>query len=1360
LRWIKISHREDPRRSAHHSVQVSILVFESIHTQPNPPIARPNETLNPTSRAISPNPFLSDALDDGKWAKRKRKNQFPDASDAEARKNGKGPWKTPISHNGNRKYEDKGPDSSWGKKVEGSEWGQPNGRNTNHKMPPPNLKGANPFSQSLPDDRPGSSSSSASTDPGSTEPHISETPYAQRIYAQLERDAIRAPRWPDEAGNPKKKAEMAAFRESYKKYRDRARVSLINSGLIDDPDKPKRLEDAIDFKGICEEMCPDFEKITRITEFDVTQAERDSASGWTLIPKMVKKLARSAAGQEAPLPMDVRSTAALKKTLDYLIDDLLRSDGNLPAMHGFLWDRTRAIRRDFVFHSTMSPDEMKEQVYCLETITRFHVTSLHLLAQKGFSPEDYDEHQEVEQLSKALLSLMFAYDDCKPQGVLCENEAEFRAYHLLFSANQPNIVETVQKEWDPRFWEESDDIRTAVSLVEALKSTQEFHGPMARGPSLAASSAYQSYFRIVKDVKVSYTMACFAEVHFGQLRRSILRALVKAFRRGRTPAKDITPAVLNRFLHFDAEDEAIDFVEFHGLSFIPEAGLSYLDTSRNPSSERLKHPFSKALVESKRSSHKLPDVIHRNVYLDPSQPQHETPDSPDSLFVAQTEPQKNHPKQVRFVSNDNIVQEPRPPTTATTLNGFPSANGSSAISSKSPTPAPLLNPFAPSNSQPGKTTSDFSLGFPSQGPAEKRATPTLANPFAPTSSLTPTFPGKEPAKQATAHGPNPSPSTKQQTPPAGQTGTQSAQAGFSLPGTAPAFSFSSAPASTPPQIDKIPSTKVIPPSPWGPQTSASPSGLKAISGEPSGGKFPPRSGPLSTSPQISLSGQGIGKQPLLAFPSFQTAPSASIAVTPQGVLANQNLHPPKQTPDAKLKATPAPPAAAVFKPVQKKDLMGDFAKWFVKGDHGLMEEFEIFVVDMFVRETFEKFHKDEQERKQKEADEKNLAAATDFRSRTLSVRYFTRWREIVRAVRLSRMRRAEREKVKEYYEKQRAATILAQKKAERRARLILGNSTHRPSSRDSLASMDSVDEFRGLLKSRKEIAQRAEDALLASGILSGVPDERRAIANIVRDADTPASDGRESTGKSSLGQKIKSGLSRSVSMVKKGGAKTQALREQFSSSTFRRSMPPPSTSTFSSRSTPQRQQSPHVSKVSDRWRLKARGLVTMPDGTALPESIAIPMIYENKRYPGLGSFGLPSVDKSASRVSASDADPVSSGYKLSRATGFSQQGGTSAITTAQTNGGSSSPVHKRKRSKEDDEDTEGGPSKRVWNESETQKMLEELKDDLRAMREQFQEGEQWFKQQNDTIAGELASRGVTPWGEEEEQRRPRHMDQG
>ena len=452
-------------------------------------------------------------------------------------------------------------------------------------------------------------------------PTKTSDPHAIKVFTQLHKDGLSPPAWPSQPGDPNSKAQMAKFREQYEEYRTKVRASLTKAGLIDDPTKRRTLQDAIDFRGICEDMCPEYEKITRITELDIPQPEKDPATGFAVTTRMVKKLARSAAGQEAPLPMDVLSISTLKRTLNYLINDLLQNDSNFPILHGNLWDRTRAIRRDFSFFSSLSPDDIKTQAYVLENIARFHVTALHLLSKDGQAPEDFVEQQELEQLGKALLTLRDIYDDCNAQGITCENEAEFRAYYLLFHAHDSQILEIVQRQWRPSLWKESDDIRTAVSLVESLQNAEDFHGPLKGGPSLAASAAHQAYFRIVEDKKVSYTMACFAECHFPQLRRSILRNVKRALARPKDSSQDVTAATLNRFLRFDTIQEAISFAELHDLEFSPSQGNDaqrhvLLNSRKALPHHRLQHQFSQTLVERKRCGRPLPDLIHTTIYED------------------------------------------------------------------------------------------------------------------------------------------------------------------------------------------------------------------------------------------------------------------------------------------------------------------------------------------------------------------------------------------------------------------------------------------------------------------------------------------------------------------------------------------------------------------------------------------------------------------------------------------------------------------------------------------------------------------------------------------------------------------------
>jgi hypothetical protein len=447
---------------------------------------------------------------------------------------------------------------------------------------------------------------------------------AEKMDKLLQKEGINQPIWPTSTpGDPKQKAAVESFWQTSKAYRSKVRASLIRAGFLDDPEKPKKLSEAIDFKGTCEDMCPEFEKITRIMEHDVRDPEKEVAPDGSLRPspqRMVKALARSAAGQDAPLPMDVRSPAALRRTLDYLLHSILGDDTNLPSVHGFLWDRTRAIRRDFVFQSSMNAAELGDQVYCLERITRFHVIALHRMSKEDVVAEDFSEQQEVEQLGKALLSLIHAYEDCSAQDIVCENEAEFRAYYVLFNSHNTGILETVQ-DWGWKFWGESDEVRTAVSLVEALQNIWDALGPLRpQSATDLAQNAYARFFSIVRDREVSYTMACFAEIHFNSVRKSALKTILASYRKQRDQTKDWTLTELNTYLWFDKEEDIISFGESYGLQFDEIDGEVHLSFE---SGDGVSDPFpplkqrhSYSLVERKRGDNSLPVVIDKTVFED------------------------------------------------------------------------------------------------------------------------------------------------------------------------------------------------------------------------------------------------------------------------------------------------------------------------------------------------------------------------------------------------------------------------------------------------------------------------------------------------------------------------------------------------------------------------------------------------------------------------------------------------------------------------------------------------------------------------------------------------------------------------
>jgi hypothetical protein len=369
------------------------------------------------------------------------------------------------------------------------------------------------------------------------------------------------------------------------------------------------------------------------------------------------------------------------------------------------------------------------------------------------------------------------------------------------------------------------------------------------------------------------------------------------------------------------------------------------------------------------------------------------------------------------------------------------------------------------------------------------------------------------------------------------------------------------------------------------------------------------------------------------------------------------------------------------------------------------------MLDNILQGVYRKYVHDEEIRRQKEEDDKALAEAQKFRVYNLSVKYFYRWKETARDRRLSQLRRSGREQMRAYYEAQRAEQARAQKEAARKA----------AREKAELAELNRSEELKDFLKHKKPKRRQAaeEDALRASGVLSGISNEQEAISRIVR---------RTPSVSSTLSSK------QSTTSVARGGSKTRALRQQFGdqSATFRRSLPP-----MASRNTASPEPSNRISRVSERWRLKAMGIVQLPDGTAVPESMANEMHYAKRRQPGAGAMGPPTSDFNR-RASVSDLNRPEGRHRLSSSHG----------TTDTNESDSTATKNKRKRAAEDDDETtqerqpKSSSHKRVMSDAQT------LINELRAMREEMEEGATWFRDQNDRMQSEVMSRGSTPWDQD------------
>ncbi|KAK8047048.1 leucine permease transcriptional regulator [Apiospora saccharicola] len=1157
--------------------------FSGIETAPKAPSPAPN----PFAAAAKPNPFGGAAAAPGTTTK-------PISAFGQALQSHPAQKPTGLAHGD--------PNGQANGKRKGGHEEQ--GRPKQQRMTP-----AQPANHIHPKDNRQAVSNGRSTPKGS-----GREDFANTIRAQLARDGVKAPTWPSDPGARSSRAAMDAFRQEHKAYREKARSSLVKADLVDEEGKQRRLDEALIFKGICEEMCPEWEKIIRITENDVKLAEKVDRNG-DMIPcptKMVTRLARSAAGIELPLPMDVRSPAALRRSLDYMIDQLIPSDDLLTTRHHFLWDRTRAIRKDFIPQGpAMNAEEVQDHIYCLETIARFHVTSLHLLSRPGFAAEDFSEQQEREQLSKTLMSLDQAYDSCATAGIKCENEAEFRGYYALFFATETGLKEKVQR-WPGWLWE-SDSIRTAMCLVEAIENTTMLRGPLSpSAPADMAINVGSIFFTIVGSPQISYTMACFAEIHFSMVRQSMLQVIKGAYSRPRDGPRDLTPEFLRRKLYFDTEDEAVAFAELHGLHFEEDNDRRYLvlNPRQRMDEPRVPHSFSRGIVERKRSDRPLAEIIHKTVYETTGVDLAETSPDEDSLFVEEIPGSGETPQQPdEIVESETDSEASAPPMQPAPVSSpSPSSGLGTQTSQSNLGVSPGQSVFA----QPSSTAP-----VPSLSTTTAQSSSSAANPFAhlfgaskpisptPDETAKPKADKKVTFGDSTFLGP---PDTQKSAPRIFASPNQDTTSGSNE--TPSIFAnaksaFSSAKQSE--ASDSVTGKSSSIPSIFG-SSGPSTAGIGSpIFGTPStslGDASTPNSAPASIfSTMASLQptsseAPGENRQSLSANTSspFPSGPAPATTIwTPSTV------GPLVSTVSSSITPATLPPPAPV-----RKDPLGSFTEWFVLGDGGLMKDhLEEWAVAETLGGVWETWVAEENERIRKEEDERSWAEARAFRMYSLSVTYFYRWLDIFRKRRVKKRIRMEREKARIWNSPQSVAAREAEEEAAKQKR-------HEE-------TLKLVRDRKALNKSRREkdfresIQMQGEDveqALLASGIFKGMRDEQAAAREAAADDDEPLTMlPSEMLRRTENRRREKHGLrpisrnSTTSSSAKLGSKTAKLLALANGRDTLSNPASSVRNSTFSSsfRSSvgfnTSRVLKTKKSRVKDPyWQYKVHGLVLMPDG--------------------------------------------------------------------------------------------------------------------------------------------------------------------
>lgn len=300
------------------------------------------------------------------------------------------------------------------------------------------------------------------------------------------------------------------------------------------------LDKARAFVGTCPDMCPEKERYLRETRSQLSVFEVVPGTDQVDHAAAVKEYSRSSADQEEPLPHELRPSAVLSRTMDYLVTQIMdQKEGSLRDWYDFVWNRTRGIRKDITQQHLCDP----LTVSLIEKCTRFHIHCAHFMCEEPMS--SFDAKINNENMTKCLQSLKEMYQDLRNKGVFCASEAEFQGYNVLLNLNKGDILREVQQ-FHPDV-RNSPEVDFAVQAFAALNSNN-----------------FVRFFKLVQSA--SYLNACLLHCYFNQIRKDALRALNVAYTVSTQRSTVFPLDGVVRMLLFRDSEEATSFLNDHGLT--------------------------------------------------------------------------------------------------------------------------------------------------------------------------------------------------------------------------------------------------------------------------------------------------------------------------------------------------------------------------------------------------------------------------------------------------------------------------------------------------------------------------------------------------------------------------------------------------------------------------------------------------------------------------------------------------------------------------------------------------------------------------------------------------------------------------
>ncbi|XP_016990170.2 SAC3 domain-containing protein 1 [Drosophila rhopaloa] len=339
-------------------------------------------------------------------------------------------------------------------------------------------------------------------------------------------------------------------------------------------------------RGSCESFCPDGEAKMRVREkllnyFELKNGQKNTPG------VLVKEFTRSAADAKMPLPKEMRTEAALTKTVEYLLKDIIldtRKPYNLA--YDFIFDRLRAVRREMVIQMY----DARQKIRLLGPIVMFLAYSRYRLCEESI--EKFDPKICNQHLQECVTGVLCSYDELDGQESSKEStirELERRCFieclYQVFNLGSP------------------ESLMRALTLPDYVRQDPMFK--LCFGICLAFQQG--NLYRVLMGFpQLPHILCAVAATKLQGIRRSLLKVFTHAYNN-----KQLTVPVpyLLRLLLIDSPAGLQDQCRHYNIALtVDRKAVHFNKTDFNDDAELLK-PQQERFVESKLKRIYLPEVL-------------------------------------------------------------------------------------------------------------------------------------------------------------------------------------------------------------------------------------------------------------------------------------------------------------------------------------------------------------------------------------------------------------------------------------------------------------------------------------------------------------------------------------------------------------------------------------------------------------------------------------------------------------------------------------------------------------------------------------------------------------------------------